>query len=63
MFPAGPLFAVSSSQKQRKTLLADITNHAVRIGNKVGADEIRVSWPTVIGGEPALARLGYLPLR
>lgn len=63
MFPAGPLFAVSSSQKQRKTLLADIANHAVGIGKKVGADEIRVSWPTVIGGEPALARLGHLPLR
>jgi len=63
LFPAGPLFGTSCAPKQRKTLLADIVAYTLEIAKRVHADEVRIAWPTVIGGEPAIARLGYLPIR
>ena len=63
LFPAGPLYASGCPPKQRKALLAEIARHLLATAGKVGVDEIRVLWPNVIAGEPALERFGYLPLR
>jgi hypothetical protein len=62
-FPGGPLFDVALGERHRRHLLKHLAAHLDEQAAALGVDQVRISFPTVVGERPAIEVHGYLPLR
>lgn len=62
-FPAHPLIATSLTARQGQELLAYLLRAVESAADACNADELRISYPAVIGGVTAIAKYHYCPLR
>jgi GNAT acetyltransferase-like protein len=62
-FPGGPLLDASLGERHQRHLLKDLATYLDEQAAVLGVDQVRISFPTVIGERPAVEVYGYLPLR
>jgi hypothetical protein len=62
-FPAHPLIAANLGSPQEKELLANVLRAVESVAAACNADDVRISYPAIIDGVPAITRHRYLPLR
>jgi hypothetical protein len=59
----GPLFDAALGERHRRHLLKHLVAHLDEQAAALGVDQVRISFPTVVGERPAVEVHGYLPLR
>ncbi len=62
-FPAQPLIAEDLSARQEQDVLEAVVNAVESTAALAGADDVRITYPIIVGGVPAIVRYGYCPLR
>jgi hypothetical protein len=62
-FRGGPLFDAALGERHQRHLLKHLAGYLYEQAAALGVDQVRISYPSVIGDRPAVEVLGYLPLR
>ncbi len=62
-FPSGPLVALAEGARVATDLLDQVMHQAVTAAQRDGIDQLAISYPAILGPQPAIEALGFCPLR